>query len=135
MPAAYYIEHALVFFDQDNNKEKQLKQLESVIRSHDPQHTIRWETSFWINEDELAADKQFITMLKPGQISEPIQTAVGFELFKLIDKREARLKTLDERYGAIVNFLRRPKYGELMEKFQQDLLDSASIILFDLPSK
>ena len=130
-PAAYHIEHTIIPFA--TNKEQQLKQLQAVVRTNDAKHSLAWEASFWINQDDLAADKQFITQLKVGQISQPQEVYGGFELFRLVNMHEARLKPLDERYGQIVTLLRKPKYGELMAQFQKELLDSASIILFDVP--
>lgn len=131
-PASFHIQHTVIPFEAD--KESQEKQLQKIIDTGDPLHEIAWESSFWINQDELAEEKQFITQLKIGQISQPQETYTGFELFKLLNKKEARLKPLDERYSAIVNILRKPKYTELMDNFQQELMSNASIILFDAPN-
>ena len=88
-----------------------------------------------MNEEDLAADKKFIAQLNPNDISLPQEKFNGFEMFRMVAKRAQRLKTLDERYGQIVTLLRRPKYSELMGKFQKELMDNASIIIFDLPDK
>ena len=131
--ASYYLQYTLVPFAQTQNKQAQLKQLQNIAFKNDPNHFLKWGDPFWIKEDELADDKQFITELKRGQISDPMEVADGFELFRLKEKKDERVKPLDERYAEIVNILRKPKYSELMANFQNELLDNASIIYFDLP--
>lgn len=134
-PAAYYIEYTFVPFAQAQSKEKQLKQLQLIADKNDPKHSLKWNDPFWIKENELAEDKQFITQMKRGEISAPFEAADGFELFRLRDRKEERTKPLDERYAEIVNVLRKPKYSELMASFQKDLMDNASIIYFDIPKR
>lgn len=129
--AAYHIQMVVVPFSTSLTQEEQLGQLQTLANAQDPNGVLNWDEGFWVNEEDLAADKKFIAQLTPGQISLPKQTFSGFQLFRLVSKRARRLKTLDERYGQIVNVLRQPKYTELMTKFQQDLKDNASIIIFD----
>ncbi len=132
-PTAYLVEQVVVPFSATQSREDQLKQLQTLASAKDPQKALRWNEGLWVNEDDLAADKKFIMQLAEGQISAPKEMYSGFELFRMVRKREQRLKTLDECYGQIVNILRRPKYTELMSTFQKDLMDAASIIIFDLP--
>ena len=132
-PAAYYISYALIPLVPDKTLAEQNDELVKLLSS-DSKQSIQWQSPFWIMHDALAADKQFITQLTPGQIASPLQTERGFELFKLIEKRAERRKTLDECYNAIVTLLRKPKYTELLTNFQKNLLDSASITYFDIPN-
>ena len=129
-PASFYLEYALMPFSFTKSKEEQLKHWQAIARKKDPQHQIAWQEPFWIRENELAVDKKFINHLGIGEISQPIQTYEGFEFFRLINKKEEQLKSLDERYGQIVNILRKPKFGELMETFQKGVRDSVSVIYF-----
>jgi hypothetical protein len=131
--AAYYLEYVIVPFASAQTKQQQLKQLKTLIVANDPKHSLHWSSPFWVKQNELAADKQFLTDLQRGEISMPLETEHGFELYRLIDKKEGRARTLDERYNDIVNILRKPKYTELLTNFQKDLLDNASIIYFNLP--
>ena len=132
-PAAYYLEYTLVPFAQAQSKEKQLKQLQMIADKNDPKRSLKSSNPFWVKENELAEDKQFITQMTRGEISAPIETAGGFELFRLRDKKDECVKHVNERYAEIVTILRKPKYSELMASLQKDLLDNASIIYFDLP--
>ena len=132
-PASYSLAYSSIPFAKTQSQEEQLKYLQNLVNKNDPKHVLKWQEPFWINENEIAADKQYITELKVGQISMPHETSYGFEMFKLVNKKEERLKSLDERYNEIVTVLRKPKYFELLSQFQKDLLDNASIIYFDLP--
>lgn len=131
-PAAYQIQIALVPFSATQSRPEQLAQLQTLANAKDPNGVINWGEAFWVNEDDLAADKKFITQLSAGEISLPKEVFNGFQMIRLVAKRSKRLKTLDERYGQIVNLLRQPKYNELMGTFQKELMDNASIIIFDV---
>lgn len=133
-PSAYQLEYYVVPFAKTQSKEEQLEYLKKVIEKNDPKKIFKWNLPFWINENEIAADKQYILDLEVGQISQPLESMYGFELFRLVGKRPGRQKTLEERYNDIVNILRKPKYGQLLSEFQKNLIDNASIIYFDLPT-
>jgi hypothetical protein len=132
-PASFYLEYAVMPFSFTKSKEEQLQYWQNVARKKDPHHLIAWQEPFWIKQNELAASKKFISQLAIGEISQPVQTYEGFEFFRLINKKEEQLRLLDERYGQIVNILRKPKFIELMETFQKGVRDSVSVIYFDLP--
>lgn len=131
---AYQIQMMVVPFSSSQTREQQLAQLQIVANAGDPNGVLNWPDAFWVNEEDLAADKKFIAQLEVGQISLPKEVFNGFQLFRLAAKRPKRLKTLDERYGHIVSFLRQPRYTQLMNTFQKELMDNASIIIFDLPN-
>ena len=126
-PAAYYISYAFIPFEDDKTPGQQETEILKLLSSNS-KHKIVWQPPFWIVQDALAAEKQFITQLAPGQIAPPLQTERGFELFKLIEKREERHKSLDERYNEIVTLLRKPKYTELLTNFQKNLYINCIII-------
>ena len=130
-PAAYNIQYIFVPFSF-KSKEDQRKQLQQIARKNDPQKMLTWQDPFWIAENEVAIEKQFITHLSPAQISEPVEIAGGFELFKLVQKRQERIKPLDECYSQIANILRKPKYLELMNTFQKGVRDSVVVTYFNV---
>lgn len=129
--AAYQIEYALVPFSVTQTKEEQLQRLQEIIATNDKTNQLPWARPFWIDENDLEANKYFITQLPVGKIADPLQTYSGFELFRLKEKKVARLRTLEERYNQIIELLRKPKYTELMADFQNRLLEHAAIITFD----
>lgn len=91
---------------------------------------IEWGEPFWVEKDDIAPDKQFIFDLKVGRSSQPYQIGHGFEIYRLVDKKESRIAPLEERYKEIADILRRPIYEELMEKYKKQLFDTNSILYF-----
>ncbi len=89
---------------------------------------IEWGEPFWVKKDDIAGDKQFVFDLKVGRSSMPQDLGHGFEIYRLVDKKDERLMPLEERYREIADILRRPIYQELMEKYKQHLFDTTSIL-------
>lgn len=119
-PANYYISFAFVPFTATKSKQEQ----EADLRAQAARDAILWGSPFWIRADEIADEKKFI--LESPTI-EPIETTKGFELFKIIEKKPARLRTLDERYNEIVDVLAQPRYEELLNQYKASLHKSATI--------
>ncbi len=131
-PAAYYIERAVV---QRTNGETQNELRERINRFLAGNHSMAlvWGDPFWITISELAEDKQFITKMVPGSVSEPLEIEVGFELFSLKEAKQERIVPLEERYREIANILRKPRYEQLMEEYRKNLFDNASILRLEEP--
>ncbi len=91
---------------------------------------IVWGEPFVINHSDVAESKHFIYSMDLGQISSPEEVNGGFEMFKLVEKTPETVKSLEDSYREIVDILRRPKYEELMEKYREALLKSASVVYF-----
>ena len=92
--------------------------------------SIKWQEPFWVNESDMADNKKFITAMKVGDTSMPQQAADGFEVFQLKDKREATMRSLQDRYREISDVLRKPKYEQLLNEYKKQLFDNASIVYF-----
>jgi hypothetical protein len=131
---AYLLSTTLVPYTDSGNKEKQKKTLMQEIQNKSA--AFDWSEPFWINSSDIAEDKQFITSMLVATISKPIATEHGFELYRLVDKKEAELRSLEDRYTEILNELRRPKYEELLRDYKQELynLDNVSIVYTNLQS-
>src|SRR4030095_6750118 len=91
---------------------------------------VVWGEAFTINHSDIAESKQFIYEMKVGEVSLPQAVQGGFELFKLVEKTEEQIKSLEESYRDIVDILRRPKYEELMENYRLFLLNHSSVVYF-----
>lgn len=128
--ARYFLSIAVVPFDFTKKTEEQRGELIRAVQNDAIGKMVQWAEPFWINESEIAADKQFITRLREGRISNPQKASNGFELYKMIEIKPRSLKTLDERYREIVDILRKPKYEELLGIYRKQLFDAASIIYF-----
>jgi hypothetical protein len=127
--AEFSIQRTVVPFAKDITKEEQKEIIEKHI-AHSGGDGFLWNNTFTVKAEDLAADKMFITQMNVGDVSEPQAIANGFELFQLVDKKDRRLLTLDERYLSIVQSLQQPKYAVIMQKYQEDLMNSVSIVRF-----
>lgn len=128
--ATYTLQRGLVAYNYTQSAQEQARSITDAITRKKTVPGIVWSPSFTIKQDQLAADKAYIRTMKEGDISMPITTAEGFELFKVVAIMPRRLKTLDERYAQIADMLRRPKYQEILSNYKKQLYDNASIIYF-----
>jgi len=62
--------------------------------------------------------------MKPGDLSEVVQSEYGFHLFKIIDRRDAKMLSLEEARPEIEERLSRmkseEKYGAWFEQIRKD---------------
>lgn len=128
--AEYEIARALVPFSDLEPKGDMQRRLKKFVNTGRGEVRLVWSNSFWLMHDEIAENKQFIYKMKVGQISQPIAVQQGFEMFKLVNKKPQRLVPLSERYNEIENFLKRPKYEELMNKYKNELHDKATVVVY-----
>lgn len=122
---AYEIQRVFVAFKSDQSPEELKENIKNGLES------LAWEPSFWIEHDQVAADKQFIYGMEVGDVCEPIEIAEGFELFYLRNKRERVLLTLDERRGEIADILRRPQFETALNEYKKELFDSGAVLYFE----
>ena len=128
--AAYQIERAVVPLRGTKSEERQLQEIERNIKAGTT-NKYDWSVPFWLAEEDIAEDKAFIKGMKIGAISKPQKLPHGFELYRVLDKKEKRKRTLEERYREIVNILRQPKYVELFNDYKKSLFENASIVHFE----
>jgi len=126
--SSYQLERAVVPFTT-KSEERQLAEIERNIKAGTVQK-YDWSVPFWLAQDTIAEDKEFIKNMKVGEISKPHQITNGFELYRLVDKKERRKRTLEERYREITNILRQPKYVALFNDYKKSLFDNAAIVRF-----
>ena len=74
----------------------------------------------WIVAGQSEFDKTLVTLTKVGQISEPVKSEHGYEIFKLVDYKPAKVKPLSEIQSTIhaqlAADLAQTKYEQIMEK-------------------
>ena len=124
------VAYATVPFSAQKSKKEQKHELDMQVKRGEATVTIKFESPFWVKESEVAQDKQFLFAMKPGQVCLPIETFQGFELYRVIEKKPGRLRTLDERYQEIVDILIQPKYYELLGRYKESLFKEASVVYF-----
>lgn len=128
--AMVFLERAMMPFDATLTHQEQRIILEAQLEGRQETYVIQWSDPFWLAVADLAQDKKFVADLKPGVACIVGEGEDGFELFKLVEKKESRLLTLDERYSEIVEILKRPKFEELMGAFRKSITQSASVLTF-----
>ena len=131
--AQYCVQKITVPYSDKISKEEQKKRLTRAAKAGVRFNDDGWSEGFWIAEEEIADDKQFIKTMKAHSISPPQESLYGFELFRLKDKKEARLLTLQERYNDILMTLRQPKSQQAIAEVKQELADQAAIVYLHEP--
>ncbi len=88
---------------------------------------VEWGAPFIVQEHELADDKRFIMQEKIGAIVGRDNIEDGYELTKLIDKKERELIPLDDRYDNIMMQLGKERYEKRLAEYFNELLSKASL--------
>ena len=128
-PASYHIQRAVVPYDFEIEREIQLKEILKSLKKQKLE--LEWSPSFWVTEDDIKNDKEFIASLDIHQISQPREVVEGFEFFKLLESKERHQKTLEEMRNKIIEILRAPKAEELQESYHKDLLKRSTVVYCD----
>ena len=95
--------------------------------------TMEWETIDWINKEDLSQDLACVQNMKKGDISAPIQLRGSddkVQLIKLLEKRERKLKTVNQRYAQVSHVLETNKQTELLHQLEAELKTRATIVYF-----
>ncbi len=125
--AAYKIQVGLLPYVA-GKESAQKKALAYMAQTGKEVRNIQWGEPFWVKKDDVADDKKFIFTLKVGHSALSRERNDGFEIYRLVEKKEERVATLDERYKEIADTLRKPMYEELMEKYKKQLFDTSSVM-------
>jgi len=83
----------------------------------------------WIAAGQTEFDKALSTLTKPGQISEPLLTSNGYELFKLIAYKPSKLKPLAEVKSQISDQLA----GEMAQSQYAQILEQLTDLSYQTP--
>jgi hypothetical protein len=129
--AAVQISRAFIPFTDKKEKDTLREKVQAfAVDGKSKKLSVTWEDPFWINENEVSSDKQFIKQLTPGSIAQPIETEDGLELIKLIAKRARREKSVQDRYREVADLLRKPKYDQLFAEYKKELLAQSAVVDF-----
>lgn len=127
---SYQIERAVARIPEHMELTQFRNEIESLCKKNICSLDIDWAEPFWVNKSELAADKNFITTMNVGSVAMGSDKEDEVELFKLNNKKDEHLVCLQDRYQEIIENLKRPKFVELLDKYKQELFNSAGIIYY-----
>lgn len=83
---------------------------------------LGWPTTPYVPEFQAAADA-----LDAGEISDLVETTFGWHIIKVIEKREARDKPLEEVKDQIVQILEQQYNADVYQQFLNEQRDAAEI--------
>jgi len=69
--------------------------------------------------------------LKKDEVSNLILTKKGYQIVKLLDKKEAKTKSFEEAKNRINNKVQQQKRNEAVEKLLQDLKAKTNVVIYD----
>jgi hypothetical protein len=127
---SYQIEIAQVSCPSGMDHDTFMDKIRDLVRTGNSSLDVSWAGPFWIKKSDVAQDKNFLITMDVGTIALGSQSAAGVELFRLKNKKEEHLRTLEERYNEIAEILKRPKYNELFDGYKKELLTNAAIVYF-----
>lgn len=128
--ASFQVKKGLVECPSDWQEDKFNEELEKLIQGKQSQIEVCWCEPFWDNASELAEDKAFFKTMEVGSIAIGSVSASGTELFKLINKKDEHLVTLEDRYNEIADILKRPKYQELFMNYKDSLMRNSGVVYY-----
>lgn len=124
------IQVAYIDYDADG-KDKVKDTVNNIIEGKQTVgNTVEWSAPMKIQLTDLATDKKFIFDMDTSQIK--AHDANGsYELYKLIDKKEPELKSLQERRASIIDKLNRQQLEKMLENYNHEVRKFIDIINLD----
>lgn len=126
VPEEYIFQYS--FIAKDNSKD-QFDRINECIEHNDQGNILEWTKPFVIEASEIAEEKSYLRTMQIGTLSKAFEAQDGYEVYRLVAKKEMRQKTLDERYHTIVEILRRPRMRELQDEYRATLEKVSSVMI------
>jgi len=114
-PAAYRIQKG--FLGQDVLSDQQR---EALKKDGSYSSSVEWLTPYWLQDDEISDTRAFIKKLKLHQIILE-KVSNGYEVIKLVKKRDAKKRSFEESYKEIVELLKQPLFDTLLQEYKNEL--------------
>lgn len=125
----YQLQMTLVPFNVNILRNEQKREILQNVTERKIDSLI-WYDPFWLKENEIAQHMSFVKDMKPGDISIPIETAYGFEMYRLVEYIPQCTVPLESRYKEIENILRQPHFQKKFEEYKKSLYEFATIVYY-----
>jgi hypothetical protein len=122
-PAAYRIKKG--FLSSNALSEQERQDLQDTGKNSE---YVDWLNPFWLDEDELAASLNVLKTMKEGDIAAPVSVGNGYEIIKLLKKKDRHKRSFEEAYKDIAERLRMPLFEKLLKEYQDELLKKYEIV-------
>lgn len=127
-PERYELQYALVAYDSERTRSDQKKELEKQCAAQNHSESkVRFGNPFWVDAQDIAQDRQSISRLSVDAVA-IFESPEGFEIYRMNNRKERTLRSLQDRYRDIVNVLTQPKYQQMMEQYRKQLIDDTSVL-------
>lgn len=121
------IQVAYVDFN-DENKECLQADIDRILKGEKPSSLeVEWSSPIKIALLDIADDKKFIFDMDPEQIVS-CEGNSSFELYKLIEKQEPKMRSIEELRSTIVEKLNRQKLERMLEDYNLEVRKFVDII-------
>lgn len=82
----------------------------------------------WVTIDQLLPEvRATVASLKPGEVSEPVQSAAGFHVLKLVEARPVQTPSFDEAKETLRSLLRRERQQQVARAYLDGLANGADV--------
>lgn len=115
----YTLQRAVIPFSGDSIAQEIA--ITQLLAAHADGLQASWSDPFEIGFSEIASDKAAIHTASVGNSVLTGKTSQGFELYRLVARKEPTLKTLAEAYDDISDALRKPQAEILMAEYKEAL--------------
>lgn len=76
----------------------------------------------WYLPDDLSPEiSDVVFKMKPGQVSELVETKQGYYIFKLVEKKEPKVPTMDEARAFVIEMIKEQKFAESYKQYIDQL--------------
>ena len=99
-------------------------------KSQCPSSANGGDLGFFSKGDMVEPFEEAVFSMKPGEISNIVETQFGYHIIKLTDKKDEKTIGFEEAKEEISRSLKREKIAESYNKFYADLRDKANVDIF-----
>lgn len=124
-----WCEVQVAYVECDKEAKGQMKQKldQLMVGKEADDVTIEWTSAIKLNPSDLAEDKKFISEMNSGQVI--VKESEGsFELYKMLDKQDSRLKSIDERRSSVVDRLNRQRFEGMLANYNEEVCKFIDVI-------